>query len=97
MTCGSSPPRTSLPKSRLRRRADPNPGKTEILLLEATLLEVKTLGNQTIATVLFDTMLREVLGLGASQPSRFWAWHFAVAGSGGEKHWVVEGIQQLEK
>jgi len=76
--------------------ADPNPGKTEILLLEATLLEVKTLGNQTIATVLFDTMLREDSASAPAEQVRE-AWHFSRYESGGEKHWVVEGIQQLEK
>lgn len=76
--------------------ADPNPGKTEILLLEATLLEVKTLGNQTIATVLFDTMLREDSTSAPAEQVRE-AWHFSRYETGGAKHWVVEGIQQLEK
>jgi predicted lipid-binding transport protein (Tim44 family) len=76
--------------------ADPTPGKTEILLLEATLLEVKTLGNQTIATVLFDTMLREDSASAPAEQVRE-AWHFSRYETGGAKHWVVEGIQQLEK
>ncbi len=76
--------------------ADPNPGKTEILLLEASLLEVKTVGNQTIATVLFDTMLREDSASAPAEQVRE-AWHFSRYETGGAKHWVVEGIQQLEK
>jgi predicted lipid-binding transport protein (Tim44 family) len=76
--------------------SDPNPGKTEILLLEASLLEVKTLGNQTIATVLFDTMLREDSATAPAEQVRE-AWHFSRYETGGGKHWVVEGIQQLEK
>ena len=76
--------------------SDPNPGKTEILLLEASLLEAKTLGNQTIATVLFDTMLREDSASAPAEQVRE-AWHFSRYETGGAKHWVVEGIQQLER
>ena len=76
--------------------SDPTPGKTEILLLEASLLEVKTLGNQTISTVLFDTMLREGSPSAPAEQVRE-AWHFSRYESGGGSHWVVEGIQQLEK
>lgn len=73
---------------------DPGPGKTEILLLEAQLLEVKTIGNQTIATVLFDTMLREDSASAPAEQVRE-AWHFSRYESGENTHWVVEGIQQL--
>lgn len=76
--------------------ADPTPGKTEILLLEAQLLEVKTVGNQTIATVLFDTMLREDSSSAPAEQVRE-AWHFSRYETGQTSHWVVEGIQQLEK
>ena len=71
------------------------PGKTEILLLEARLLEVKTIGNQTIATVLFDAMLREDSAAAPAEQVRE-AWHFSRYETGGGSHWVVEGIQQLE-
>lgn len=74
--------------------ADPVPGTTEILLLEAKLLEVKTVGNQTIATVLFDTMLREDSATTPAEQVRE-AWHFSRYETGGHTHWVVEGIQQL--
>jgi predicted lipid-binding transport protein (Tim44 family) len=76
--------------------ADPEPGKTEILLLEARVLEVKTLGNQTVATVLFDAMLREDSAAAPAEQVRE-AWHFSRYETGGGSHWVVEGIQQLEK
>ncbi len=75
---------------------EPGPGKTEILLLEARILEVKTLGNQTIATVLFDAMLREDSAAAPAEQVRE-AWHFSRYEAGGSSHWVVEGIQQLEK
>lgn len=74
--------------------SDPGPGTTEILLLEAQLLEVKATGNQTIATVLFDTMLREDSASAPAEQVRE-AWHFSRYETGGQTHWVVEGIQQL--
>lgn len=76
--------------------ADPGPGKTEILLLEARLLKVKAVGNQTVATVLFDAMLREDDPSAPAEQVRE-AWHFSRYESGGGIHWVVEGIQQLER
>lgn len=76
--------------------ADPTPGRTEILLLEARLLEVRAIGNQTVATVLFDTMLREDDPSAPAGQVRE-AWHFSRYESGGNIHWVVEGIQQLEQ
>jgi len=57
---------------------------------------VKTVGNQTIATVLFDSMLREDSASAPAEQVRE-AWHFSRYESGGGSHWVVEGIQQLEK
>jgi predicted lipid-binding transport protein (Tim44 family) len=75
---------------------DPAPGRTEILLLEARLLEVKALGNQTVATVLFDAMLREGAPSSPAEQVRE-AWRFSRYETGGSSHWVVEGIQQLEK
>lgn len=74
--------------------SDPTPGTTEILLLEAQLLEVKTVGNQTIATVLFDTMLREDSATAPAEQIRE-AWHFSRYETAGSTHWVVEGLQQL--
>lgn len=75
---------------------DPTPGKTDILMVEAQLLEVKTVGNQTIATVLFDAMLREDSAAAPAEQVRE-AWHFSRYETGGNAHWVVEGIQQLER
>ena len=75
---------------------DPVTSKTEILLLEAHLLEVRTLGNQTVATVLFDAMLRENGHNSPAEQARE-AWHFSRYENGGNSHWVVEGIQQLER
>lgn len=76
--------------------SDPAPGRTEILLLEARLLEAKAVGNQTVATVLFDAMLREDSAAAPAQQVRE-AWHFSRYETGGSSHWVVEGIQQLDQ
>lgn len=73
---------------------DPTPGKTEVLLLEPQILEVKSVGNQTIATVLFDAMLRENDPAAPAQQIRE-VWHFSRYETGGNAHWVVEGIQQM--
>lgn len=73
---------------------DPQPGTTEILFLDAQLLEVKTVGNQSIATVIFEAMLREDSATAPAAQVRE-AWHFSRYETGHETHWVVEGIQQL--
>jgi predicted lipid-binding transport protein (Tim44 family) len=75
---------------------DPTPGKTDILMVETQLLEVKTEGNQTIATVLFDCMLREDSATAPAEQVRE-VWHFSRYDIGGKPNWVVEGIQQLER
>ncbi|TFG38700.1 MAG: Tim44 domain-containing protein, partial [Syntrophobacterales bacterium] len=38
---------------------DPQPSRTEILLVNARLLEVRSVENQEIASVLYDVMMRE--------------------------------------
>lgn len=70
---------------------DPNPSQTDILMLDARLLEVQEQGDQTIATVYFDALLREERG-GSSEQVRE-VWHF-LSHSGGM--WLLDGIQQLE-
>jgi len=72
---------------------DPDPGKTEILMLEARLLEVKEQDGQTMATVYYDALLREDAEAGAPEQVRE-VWHFQRS-SAGEK-WKLAGIQQLE-
>ncbi|GAB1410478.1 hypothetical protein MASR1M90_16320 [Desulfovibrionales bacterium] len=74
--------------------ADPTPGRTEILLLEAQLLDVRSLGNQTVATVLFTAMLREDGAASHAEQARE-AWHFSRYETQGKLTWVVEGIQQV--
>ena len=49
-----------------------------------------------MATVLFDTMLREDSASAPAEQVRE-AWHFSRYDTTGDSHWVVEGIQQLEQ
>lgn len=72
---------------------DPTPGKTEILMLDARLLEVKEIEGETVATVFYDAMLREDSEKGAPAQVRE-VWHFTR--SSPEEQWRLDGIQQLE-
>ncbi len=74
---------------------DPTPSTTELLLIKAELLEVKTLGNQTVATVYFDVLMREDTASQDTEQVRE-VWHFSKYDNKDGDHWVVEGIQQLE-
>ena len=74
-------------------KEDPTPGKTDILLLQAFLQDVRSVGNQTLATVLFEATVREDGNMDHTEEVRE-AWHFSRYESGGDAHWVVEGLQQ---
>jgi predicted lipid-binding transport protein (Tim44 family) len=74
-------------------KEDPTPGRTDILLLQAFLQDVRTLGNQTVATVLFEGTMREDARTDRTEEIRE-IWHFSRYESGGSSHWVVEGLQQ---
>lgn len=81
----------------LRRQAqeDPTPGKTEIVLLKADVLEVKKEGSETVVTVLFDVLLRESREqVEATQVKEIW--HFSRNESVAASFWLLEGIQQVE-
>jgi predicted lipid-binding transport protein (Tim44 family) len=73
---------------------DPQPSRTEILLVNARLLEVRSVDNQEIASVHYDVMMREGDADKLAKQVRE-VWHF----SRDEKtasHWRLEGIQQVE-
>ena len=74
-------------------KEDPTPGQTDILLLQAFLQDVRTSGNQTVATVLFEATIREERNMDRTEEVRE-AWHFSRYETGGDSHWVVEGLQQ---
>lgn len=73
---------------------DPGPSKTEVLLVNARILEVKNESGQMVATVYYDVLMRE--DLNQSQPSQVReVWHFA-KDSSPQGVWKLDGIQQLE-
>jgi predicted lipid-binding transport protein (Tim44 family) len=79
----------------IRRQAeeDPNPGRTEIVLVNANLMEVKRDGGQTVASVLYDVLMRESADETMSKQVRE-IWHFREKEAGSP--WILEGIQQVD-
>jgi predicted lipid-binding transport protein (Tim44 family) len=73
---------------------DPTPGKTELLLISPRILEVREIDHQTVASVLYDVMMREERTETSRQVREIW--HFSRATSKPEAFWVLEGIQQVE-
>ncbi len=73
---------------------DPTPGKTEILLVTAHLVEAREVDDDIVATVLYDVMLRET-GDGVARQDRE-LWHFSRPRSEADSFWKLEGIQQIE-
>ncbi|MBQ9407108.1 MAG: Tim44 domain-containing protein [Desulfovibrio sp.] len=72
---------------------DPNPGKTEILLINAQLQSAVNEGAEQRASVYFDVLLRELPD--QQQPSSAREiWHFVRSRNGGS--WKLDGIQQVE-
>ncbi len=68
--------------------------QTDILKLEAELLEVRELGSELEAVVLFDTIMRENPFDQAEQVRE--VWHFVKGKSSIQPKWYLDGIQQLE-
>jgi predicted lipid-binding transport protein (Tim44 family) len=76
-------------------REDPQPGRTEILLVNARLLEVRSVDNQEIASVLYDVMMREGDADKLAKQVRE-IWHFSRDEKAAASFWKLEGIQQVE-
>ena len=74
---------------------DPQPGKTEILRVNARLLEVSSSNSRTVASVLFDVMMRESKEQDMAKEVRE-IWHFSKDDKDPKSFWVLEGIQQVE-
>jgi len=74
---------------------DPHPGKTEILRVNARLLEVASSNSHTVASVLFDVMMRESKEENIAKDVRE-IWHFSKDDKDPKSFWVLEGIQQVE-
>jgi predicted lipid-binding transport protein (Tim44 family) len=79
----------------ISRQAEEDPvlGHTEIVLVNANLLEVKSDGGQTVASVLYDVLMRESTGETMARQVRE-IWHFREKAPGSS--WTLEGIQQVE-
>lgn len=72
---------------------DPQPGHTELLLVNASLLGVENEGADQRAQVYFDVLMRE--DPSQQNPSSVREiWHFLKSGANGD--WRLDGIQQVE-
>ncbi len=67
---------------------------TDVLNLDADLLEIRELSSEFEAVVLFDSIIREGANEQANQVRE--VWHFVKSKSGFNAQWTLDGIQQLE-
>jgi predicted lipid-binding transport protein (Tim44 family) len=67
---------------------------TDVLKLDADLLEIRELSSEFEAVVLFDVIMREDEEGQANQVRE--VWHFIKSKSGFNANWMLDGIQQLE-
>lgn len=67
---------------------------TDVLKLDADLLEIRELSSEFEAVVLFDAIMREDEQGQANQVRE--VWHFVKSKSGFNANWTLDGIQQLE-
>jgi len=81
----------------IKRQAqeDPKPSKTEILRVNTRLLEVASSNSHTVASVLFDVMMRESQEEDMANEVHE-IWHFSKDDKDPKSFWVLEGIQQVE-
>lgn len=84
-----------LAEIRRQAAADPAPSKTELLLVNAKLLEFREESQDTVATVLFDVLMREDPTEERSKQIRE-VWHFSRPTADVSANWRLEGIQQLD-
>ncbi len=84
-----------LAEIRRQAAADPTPSKTELLLVNAKLLEFREENQDTVATVLFDVLMREDVSEERPKQIRE-VWHFSRPTADLSANWRLEGIQQLD-
>ena len=78
---------------RQQAKADPGPSTTEIMMINANLVSVERDGDDDVATVFFDVLVRE--NPEADAPSQVRElWHF-IRPSGSTQSWRLDGIQQV--
>lgn len=81
----------------IKRQAEenPTPGRTEVLMVEARVIEAANQGGRTVITVLYDALMREDPADARSVQTRE-VWHISRDEASSSPSWVLEGIQQLE-
>jgi predicted lipid-binding transport protein (Tim44 family) len=67
--------------------------RTDVLKVEAELLEVREIGNEIEAVVLFDSIMREESDAQAGQVREVWT--FVKPSNPSQTKWLLDGIQQL--
>ena len=75
-------------------KASATENHTDILKLDAELLEVREIGSELEAVVLFDAIMREDSNGQADQIRE--VWHFVKPKISIQPKWLLDGIQQLE-
>ena len=75
-------------------KASATENHTDILKLDAELLEVREIGSELEAVVLFDAIMREDINAQAEQVRE--VWHFVKPKISIQPKWLLDGIQQLE-
>lgn len=78
-------------QSQLKASSEPN--RTDVLKVHAELLEVREVGNELEAVVMFDTIIREEADVQAQQVRE--VWHFIKPKNSTQPKWFLDGIQQL--
>jgi predicted lipid-binding transport protein (Tim44 family) len=79
-------------QQQIRQRVGEN--RTELLKVEAEVLEVRDTGNDREASVLFNVLMREAAGEPPTQVQE--VWHFTRSRNSSQPTWFLDGIQQLE-
>lgn len=74
---------------------DPTPTPTDVLLVDAKLLEVRGQNGLTVASAYFDTLLREDPKAGQPEQVRE-VWHFVRREDQSGDAWKLDAIQQLD-
>ncbi len=69
--------------------------KTEVLKVDAELLNIREIGSDLEAEVLFDSIIREERNAQSEQVRE--VWHFIKSKNSLQPKWYLDGIQQLEK
>lgn len=85
-------------QDQVRARAGEN--RTELLKVEGELLEVREVGGNTEATVLFDVLMREIDADTTDQKHVSKVreiWHFTRPTRSPRPTWYLDGIQQIEE